>query len=325
MAQRWRGPAPCASSAGSPISLRPARTSTFPIGSRARCRRRPCIDPARRYGEVTEFVHDLHAPEPRLLGRERLPLVERDPRAFLAGALGAPRLRRFLPRRPVGAMTEALRSQAGHHATCHPPERRAPCHRHHDPRRRHRNRPLRQEAPELTWEGIAAGSACRRSGPTSAAMGMSACPEGKAESLGRRARPAAGSCDASCRKAPRKDWNQTVPTDPCIYRFYEIVGVYGPSIKAMIHEKFGDGIMSAIDFDMTRDARRRSQGRPGEGRDVRQISRLQGLVRELLRSGPQPLLTRTSLCRGTPLWLASHLPLKGGDQLVRTASRSTGD
>jgi cyanate lyase len=41
-----------------------------------------------------------------------------------------------------------------------------------------------------------------------------------------------------------------VPTDPLIYRFYELVNVYGTSIKALIHEEFGDGIMSAIDFTM---------------------------------------------------------------------------
>jgi cyanate lyase len=41
-----------------------------------------------------------------------------------------------------------------------------------------------------------------------------------------------------------------VPTDPLIYRFYELVNVYGTSIKALIHEEFGDGIMSAIDFSM---------------------------------------------------------------------------
>jgi len=41
-----------------------------------------------------------------------------------------------------------------------------------------------------------------------------------------------------------------VPTDPLIYRFYELVNVYGTSIKALIHEEFGDGIMSAIDFNM---------------------------------------------------------------------------
>jgi cyanate lyase len=41
-----------------------------------------------------------------------------------------------------------------------------------------------------------------------------------------------------------------IPTDPLIYRFYEIMQVYGMPIKAVIHEKFGDGIMSAIDFTL---------------------------------------------------------------------------
>jgi cyanate lyase len=41
------------------------------------------------------------------------------------------------------------------------------------------------------------------------------------------------------------------PTDPLIYRFYELVQNYGPTWKALIEEEFGDGIMSAIDFDMS--------------------------------------------------------------------------
>ncbi|GAB2658738.1 cyanase [Gordonia jinhuaensis] len=41
-----------------------------------------------------------------------------------------------------------------------------------------------------------------------------------------------------------------VPTDPLIYRFYELVSVYGTTFKELIHEEFGDGIMSAIDFRM---------------------------------------------------------------------------
>ena len=41
-----------------------------------------------------------------------------------------------------------------------------------------------------------------------------------------------------------------VPTDPLIYRWYEVVSVYGTTIKELIHEEFGDGIMSAIDFRM---------------------------------------------------------------------------
>jgi cyanate lyase len=42
-----------------------------------------------------------------------------------------------------------------------------------------------------------------------------------------------------------------VPTDPLVYRFYELVQVYGTTWKELIEEEFGDGIMSAIDFDMT--------------------------------------------------------------------------
>lgn len=44
--------------------------------------------------------------------------------------------------------------------------------------------------------------------------------------------------------------DKPVPTDPLIYRFYEIIQVYGTTIKSLIHEEFGDGIMSAIDFEM---------------------------------------------------------------------------
>ena len=42
-----------------------------------------------------------------------------------------------------------------------------------------------------------------------------------------------------------------IPTDPTVYRLYEIVQVYGPAIKELIHEEFGDGIMSAINFGFT--------------------------------------------------------------------------
>jgi cyanate lyase len=49
---------------------------------------------------------------------------------------------------------------------------------------------------------------------------------------------------------PVKGLGPVVPTDPLIYRFYEIMQVYGMPLKAVIHEKFGDGIMSAIDFTL---------------------------------------------------------------------------
>ena len=49
---------------------------------------------------------------------------------------------------------------------------------------------------------------------------------------------------------PDKGLGPVVPTDPLIYRLYEIMQVYGYPLKAIVHEKFGDGIMSAVDFTM---------------------------------------------------------------------------
>ncbi|MEE2699401.1 MAG: cyanase [Pseudomonadota bacterium] len=48
----------------------------------------------------------------------------------------------------------------------------------------------------------------------------------------------------------RGSLDQQVPTDALVYRFYELIQVYGTTIKALIEEEFGDGIMSAIDFSM---------------------------------------------------------------------------
>ncbi|WP_444876171.1 cyanase [Aquibium pacificus] len=102
----------------------------------------------------------------------------------------------------------------------------------------------------LTWEGIAASIGMSPVWTHSAAMGMNAMPAEKAvamvDALGLPQEAA-----LVLQESPTKVWQQAVPTDPCIYRLYEIVGVYGPTIKALIHEKFGDGIMSAIDFDMS--------------------------------------------------------------------------
>jgi len=54
-------------------------------------------------------------------------------------------------------------------------------------------------------------------------------------------------------ECPTKGLGPLVPTDPLIYRLYEIMQVYGMPLKSIIHEKFGDGIMSAIDFTMNVD------------------------------------------------------------------------
>jgi cyanate lyase len=59
---------------------------------------------------------------------------------------------------------------------------------------------------------------------------------------------------------PFKGLGPVVPTDPLIYRFYEIIQVYGMPIKAVIHDKFGDGIMSAIDFTLDVEKEENPQG-----------------------------------------------------------------
>lgn len=101
----------------------------------------------------------------------------------------------------------------------------------------------------LTWESIADQIGMSPVWTHSAAMGMNAMPKDKAEAMvATMGLPQEAA--SVLEESPTKIWEQAVPTDPCIYRLYEIVGVYGPTIKALIHEKFGDGIMSAIDFDM---------------------------------------------------------------------------
>ncbi|GAB4380763.1 MAG: cyanase [Elainellaceae cyanobacterium] len=59
-----------------------------------------------------------------------------------------------------------------------------------------------------------------------------------------------GDVAAELTECPAKGLGPLVPTDPLIYRFYEIMQVYGMPMKDVIHEKFGDGIMSAIDFTL---------------------------------------------------------------------------
>jgi cyanate lyase len=108
---------------------------------------------------------------------------------------------------------------------------------------------LAKKQQGLTWEGLAEKIGMSPVWTHSAAMGMNAFPSDKAKLLVTALKlPAEAEC--LLQESPTKIWEQAIPTDPCIYRFYEIVGVYGPTLKAIIQEKFGDGIMSAIDFEM---------------------------------------------------------------------------
>ena len=102
----------------------------------------------------------------------------------------------------------------------------------------------------MKWEEIAAAIGMSPVWTHSACMGMNAMPTDKATALAKVLGLSAEAAEVLT-EYPTKMWEQAVPTDPCIYRLYEIVGVYGPTIKAIMQEEFGDGIMSAIDFDMT--------------------------------------------------------------------------
>ena len=86
---------------------------------------------------------------------------------------------------------------------------------------------------------------------TAACLGQMQMTKKQAEAVGKLfGLPADERC-CCCRRCPTRARCRTaVPTDPLIYRLYEIVNVYGTTIKELIHEEFGDGIMSAIDFSM---------------------------------------------------------------------------
>lgn len=101
----------------------------------------------------------------------------------------------------------------------------------------------------LSWEQIAERIGMSPVWTTSACMGQNSMPQEHADRLC-SVLDLAPEVSAALQECPHKTWDKTIPTDPLIYRFYEIEGVYGTTIKALIHEKFGDGIMSAIDFTM---------------------------------------------------------------------------
>jgi len=104
-------------------------------------------------------------------------------------------------------------------------------------------------AKSLTWEKIATDLGMSPVWLTSACLGMNSAPEEKAKAIADYLGLNQEVTDALV-AFPTKIWDQAVPTDPLVYRLYEVVGVYGDTLKEVIQEKFGDGIMSAIDFSM---------------------------------------------------------------------------
>ncbi|BFM09447.1 cyanase [Halioxenophilus aromaticivorans] len=104
-------------------------------------------------------------------------------------------------------------------------------------------------AKGLSWETIGSDLNMSPVWVASACLGMNSAPAEKAKAIAEYLEVGPEVATA-LEVYPTKVWDQAVPTDPLIYRLYEVVGVYGDTLKQVIQEKFGDGIMSAIDFSM---------------------------------------------------------------------------
>jgi len=112
---------------------------------------------------------------------------------------------------------------------------------------------------DLTWQTIADAIGTSVVWTTSACLGMNSFPETQATKLIEYLE-LPSETKTVLMEYPTKEWDKSVPQDPLIYRLYEVVGVYGDTLKEVIQEKFGDGIMSAIDFSMEVDKEENPKG-----------------------------------------------------------------
>ncbi len=102
----------------------------------------------------------------------------------------------------------------------------------------------------LKWATIAEKLNASKEWVTAACLGQMTFTPAQAETLARLL-DLPEEAKSTLQSPPHRGSLPTsVPTDPLIYRFHELVSVYGTTFKELIHEEFGDGIMSAIDFKM---------------------------------------------------------------------------
>ncbi|HRQ56746.1 MAG TPA: cyanase [Azoarcus taiwanensis] len=103
---------------------------------------------------------------------------------------------------------------------------------------------------KLSWAQLAEVVGFSKEWSTAALLGQMTLTEAQAKAVG-EVLDLPEDAVALLQVVPYKGSLPTaVPTDPLIYRFYELINVYGTTFKELIHEEFGDGIMSAIDFKM---------------------------------------------------------------------------
>ena len=103
----------------------------------------------------------------------------------------------------------------------------------------------------LTWAALAEAVGAPVEWSTAALLGQFPLDEAQAKATVEALGLDEGAIPELIAPPMRGALEDTVPTDPTIYRLYEIVQVYGPALKELIHEEFGDGIMSAINFGFT--------------------------------------------------------------------------
>ena len=105
-------------------------------------------------------------------------------------------------------------------------------------------------AQGISWADVAARLGRSKEWTTALCMGQMTADPQQARTLGEVFGLTEDEQKWLCVVPYKGSLASAVPTDPLIYRWYEIVNVYGTTIKELIHEEFGDGIMSAIDFSM---------------------------------------------------------------------------
>ena len=103
---------------------------------------------------------------------------------------------------------------------------------------------------DLSWQQIADAAGLSVVFATAAILGQHALPESAAKAVAELLDLDHDAAQLLQTIPVRGSIPGGVPTDPTIYRFYEMVQVYGTTLKALIHEQFGDGIISAINFKL---------------------------------------------------------------------------
>ncbi|MEU5867271.1 MULTISPECIES: cyanase [unclassified Nonomuraea] len=100
----------------------------------------------------------------------------------------------------------------------------------------------------LTWQQIADASGLSVAFTTAAVLGQHPLPETSARAVAELLGLDEDAVMLLQTIPVRGSMPNRIPTDPTMYRFYEMLQVYGTTLKALVHEQFGDGIISAINF-----------------------------------------------------------------------------